>query len=49
MDAVAQAAVGAADDVFAADDCGEGENAVGYQFRLLDEIHGSCRYINKGI
>ena len=40
MDAAAQAAVGAGDDVFLADDVGEGEDAVGYQFRVLDEVGG---------
>ena len=41
MDAAAQAAVGAGDDVFSADDFSERDDAVGYQFRVLDEIGGS--------
>ena len=40
MDAAAQAAVGAGDDVFSAGEFGERENAIGYQFRVLDEIGG---------
>jgi hypothetical protein len=40
MDAAAQAAVGAGDDVFSADDVDEGEYAVGHQFWMLDEIGG---------
>src|SRR4030095_13978461 len=38
MDAAAQAAVGAADDVFSAGDFSERNDAIGYQFRVLDEI-----------
>ena len=38
MDAAAQAAVGAGDDVFSADDFSERVNAIGYQFRVLDEF-----------
>ena len=40
MDAAAQAAVGAGDDVFSADDFSERDDAIGYQFRVLDEIGG---------
>ena len=40
MNAPAQAAIGAGNDVFAADDVGEGEDAVGHQFGVLDEIGG---------
>jgi len=40
MDAAPQAAVGAGDDVFPADDFSEGDDAVGDQFRVLDEIGG---------
>ena len=40
MDAAAQAAVGAGDDVFLADDFSERDDAIGYQFRMLDEIGG---------
>jgi hypothetical protein len=35
-------AVGAGDDVFAADDVGKGEDAIGYQFWVLDEIGGAA-------
>jgi hypothetical protein len=41
MDAAAQAAVGAGDDVFLADDFSERDDAIGYQFRVLDEIGAS--------
>ena len=34
------AAVGAGDDVFAADDVGESDDAIRYQFRVLDEVGG---------
>jgi hypothetical protein len=34
MDAAAQAAVGAGNDVFSADDCSEGDDTIGYQFRV---------------
>src|SRR5436309_4984353 len=34
----AQAAVGAGDDVFLADDFSERDDAIGYQFRVLDEV-----------
>jgi len=40
MDAAAQAAVGAGDDVFAADKFGERNDAIGSQFRVFDEIGG---------
>ena len=40
MDAAAQAAVGAGDDVFAADDFNERDEAVGHQCRVFDEIGG---------
>jgi len=40
MDAATQAAVGAGDDVFLADDFSERDEAVGDQFRVLDEIGG---------
>jgi len=40
MDAAAQAAVGAGDDVFLADDFSERDEAIGYQFRVLDEVGG---------
>ena len=40
MDAPAQAAVGAGDDVVLADDFSERDDAIGYQFRVLDEIGG---------
>ena len=40
MDAAAQAAVGAGDHVLAADDFSERDNAIGDQFRMLDEIGG---------
>src|SRR6185369_2854790 len=38
MDAAAEAAVGAGDQVFPADDLGERDDAVGHQLRMLDEI-----------
>jgi len=38
MDAAAQAAVGAGDDVFSADDFSERDDAIGYEFRVLDEV-----------
>ena len=40
MDAAAQAAVGDGGDVFSADDFSERDDAIGYQFRVLDEIGG---------
>ena len=40
MDAAAQAAVGAGDDVFTADDFGKRDDAIGHQFWVLDEIGG---------
>jgi hypothetical protein len=40
MDAAAQAAVGAGDDVFSADDFSERDDAISYQFRVLDEVGG---------
>jgi hypothetical protein len=40
MDAAAEAAVGAGDNVFAADDVSELGDAIGNQFRVLDEIGG---------
>jgi hypothetical protein len=40
MDAAAQAAVGAGDDVFLADDSSERDQAIGDQFRVLDELGG---------
>ena len=40
MDAAAEAAVGAGDDVFLADDFSERDDAIGDQFRVLDEIGG---------
>src|SRR5205823_8741999 len=40
MDAAAQAAVGAGDDVFSADEFSERDDAIGYQFRVLDEVGG---------
>ena len=36
-------AVGAGDDVFLADDFSERDDAIGYQFRVLDEFRGSFR------
>jgi hypothetical protein len=33
-------ALGAGDDVFSADDFSELDDAIGYQFRVLDEIGG---------
>ena len=36
MDAAAQAAVGAGDDVFSADDFSECDDAIGDQFRVLE-------------
>jgi len=38
---LAQAAVGAGDDVFSGDDFSERDDATGYQFRVLDEIGAS--------
>ena len=38
MDAAAQAAVGAGDDIFLADDFNERDDAIGYQFGVLDEF-----------
>jgi len=35
MDAAAQAAVGAGDDVFSADEFSERDDPIGYQFRVL--------------
>jgi hypothetical protein len=40
MDAAVQAAVGAGDDVFLADDFSERNDAIGYHFRMLDEFDG---------
>ena len=40
MDAAAQAVVGAGHDVFLADEFGERDNAIGYQFRVLDDVGG---------
>ena len=40
MDAAAQAAVGAGDDVFLADDFSERDDAIGYELRVLDEVRG---------
>ena len=36
VDAAAEAAVGSGDDVFSADDFGKNDDAVGYEFRVLD-------------
>jgi hypothetical protein len=38
MDSGPQAAVGAGDDVFSTDDFSERDNAIAYQFRMLDEL-----------
>ena len=38
MDAAAEAAVGAGDDVFLADDFSERDDAIGYPFRVLDKV-----------
>jgi hypothetical protein len=40
VDAAPQAAGGASDDVFAADEFSERDDAIGYQFRVLDEVGG---------
>ena len=40
MDAAAEAAIGAGDDVLAADDRGVAQDAVGDQLRVLDEVGG---------
>ena len=40
MDAAADAAVGAGDDVFFADELSERDYAMGCQFRMLDEVGG---------
>ena len=40
MDAAAEAAVGAGDDVLFADEFSERDDAIGYQFRVLDEVGG---------
>jgi hypothetical protein len=40
MDAAAEATVGAGDDVFLADDFSERDDAIGYQFRVLDKVGG---------
>ena len=45
MDAAARGAVGAGDDVFSADDFSERDDAIGHQFRVLDEFGGSFRWI----
>ena len=45
MDTAAQAAVGAGDDVFSADDFSERDDAIGYQLRVLDEFRGSYRWM----
>jgi hypothetical protein len=36
----AEAAVGAGHDVFSPDEFGEGDDAIGYQFRVLDKVGG---------
>ena len=38
MDAAAEAAVGAGDDVFLADDFSDRDDAIGYPFRVLDKV-----------
>ena len=40
MDAAAQAVVGASDDVSSANKFGERDDAIGHQFRVLDEVGG---------
>src|ERR1700751_4512680 len=40
MDPAAEAAIGAGDDVLAADDLGVAQDAVGDQLRVLDEVRG---------
>src|SRR5215471_147672 len=40
MDAAAEAAIGAGDDVFAAGDCGVTQDPVGDELRVLDEVRG---------
>src|SRR6516165_1616361 len=40
MDAAAEAAIGAGNDVFAAGDCGVTQDTVGDQLRVLDEVGG---------
>ena len=47
MDAAAQAAVGAGDDVVSADEFSERDDAVGHQFRVLDEIGGVGRRVSQ--
>jgi hypothetical protein len=39
----AYAAVGAGDDVFGASDFSKRDDAIGYEFRVLDEFRGSFR------
>ena len=43
MDAAAEAAVGAGDDVFLADDISEGDDAIGDQFWVLISVQGLWR------
>jgi hypothetical protein len=40
MHSPAETAVGAGDNVFSADDVGESDDAIRYQFRVLDEVGG---------
>ena len=40
MDAAAEAAVGSGNDVFLADNFSERDEAIGYQFPVLDEVGG---------
>ena len=40
MDAAAQAAVGAGDDAFLADELSKRDESIGDQFRVLDEVVG---------
>jgi hypothetical protein len=40
MDAAAEAAASAGDDVFSADDFSDRDDAIGYQFRGRDEVGG---------
>ena len=54
IDAAAQAAVGAGDDVFAADDAGEGENAIRHEQGADFQSHNdrdqcACGAANQGI
>ena len=48
MHAAAQAAVGAGDDVFSADDVSEGDDAIGHQFGVLD-VKILCQVLDLGI